>query len=184
PTPEVLPLVGGHSALDQFDSGESVLRVLASRVGATPRTLYAPAVLESATAVATLRGESSIGEVLAAAARVELALVGIGSRGVHSSPHVLELMRLDAAERAALEAQHPAGAACGRFIDAHGVPLGAPTDQRVLAVTFSELLRIPEVVGVAAGAEKAPGVLGVLRSGAIDTLVVDVDLAREVLAGV
>ena len=37
PTPTVLPLVGGHSALDQFDSGESVLRVLASRLGATPR---------------------------------------------------------------------------------------------------------------------------------------------------
>jgi DNA-binding transcriptional regulator LsrR (DeoR family) len=71
---------------------------------------------------------------------------------------------------------------CGRFIDAEGVPLGAPTDQRVLAVTFSELLRIPEVLGVAAGAEKAPGVLGVLRSGAIDTVVLDVDLAREVLA--
>src|SRR5699024_8633535 len=89
PTPEVLPLVGGHSALDQFDSGESVLRVLASRVGATPRTLYAPAMLESATAVATLRGESSIGEVLAAAARVELALVGIGwrcGRALHRRP--------------------------------------------------------------------------------------------------
>src|SRR5699024_1325189 len=163
-------------------SGESVLRVLASRVEATARTLYAPAVLESATAVATLRGESSVGEVLAAAARVELALVGIGSGGVHAAPHALELLRPDAAERAACGAQHPAGDVCGRFIDAHGVPLGAPTDQRVLAVTFSELLRIPEVVGVAAGAEKAPGVLGVLRSGAIDTLVVDVDLAREVLA--
>ncbi|MGO1598515.1 MAG: sugar-binding transcriptional regulator [Brachybacterium sp.] len=183
PTPQVLPLVGGHSTLDQFDSGESVLRVLASRVGATPRTLYAPAVLESATAVATLRGESSIGEVLAAAAGVELALVGIGSLGVHSSPLVVDLMRLSDAERAAFEAQHPVGDVCGRLIDAHGVPLGAPTDQRVLAVTFSELLRVPEVVGVAAGTEKAPGVLGVLRSGAIDTVVLDVELAREVLAG-
>ena len=184
PTPQVLPLVGGHSALDQFDSGESVLRVLASRLGATPRTLYAPAVLESATAVATLRAESSIGEVLAAAAQVELAIVGIGSRGVHSSPHVLDLMRLSEAERAAFDAQEPAGDVCGRFIDAHGVPLGAPTDQRVLSVTFSELLRIPEVLGVAAGAEKAPGVLGVLRSGVIDTAVFDVDLAREILAHV
>ena len=182
PTPEVLPLVGGHSSLDQFDSGESVLRVLASRLGATPRTLYAPAVLESATAVATLRGESSIGQVLAAAAQVELALVGIGSVGRHSSPHVVELMRLSEAEQAAFAAQQPVGDVCGRFIDADGVPLGAPTDQRVLAVTFSELLRIPEVVGVAAGPEKAPGVLGVLRSGAIDTAVFDVDLAREVLA--
>ncbi|MDN5820916.1 MAG: MarR family transcriptional regulator [Brachybacterium sp.] len=183
PAPEVLPLVGGHSTLDQFGSGESVLRVLGSRLGATPRTLYAPAVLESSTAVATLRAESSIGEVLAAAARVELALVGIGSLGVHSSPHVLELMGLNASERAAFDAQRPVGDVCGRFIDAHGIPLGAPTDQRVLAVTFSELLRVPEVVGVAAGPEKAPGVLGVLRSGAIDTVVVDVELAREVLAG-
>lgn len=182
PTPTVLPLVGGHSALDQFDSGESVLRVLASRLGATPRTLYAPAVLESATAVATLRAESSIRTVLEAAAQVELAVVGIGSLGEHSSPHVLDLMGLSAQERAAFEAQRPVGDVCGRFVDADGIPLGAPTDQRVLAVTFSELLRIPEVLGVAAGAEKAPGVVGVLRSGAIDTLVVDVDLAREVLA--
>jgi DNA-binding transcriptional regulator LsrR (DeoR family) len=182
PTPTVLPLVGGHSALDQFDSGESVLRVLASRLGATPRTLYAPAVLESATAVATLRAESSIRTVLEAAAQVELAVVGIGSLGVHSSPHVLDLMGLSAQERAAFEAQRPVGDVCGRFVDGAGIPLGAPTDQRVLAVTFSELLRIPEVLGVAAGAEKAPGVVGVLRSGAIHTLVVDVDLAREVLA--
>lgn len=183
PTPTVLPLVGGHSALDQFDSGESVLRVLASRLGATPRTLYAPAVLESATAAETLRAESSIRTVLEAAAQVELAVVGIGSMGQHSSPHVLELMALSDEERAAFEAQGPVGDVCGRFIDAHGVPLGAPTDQRVLAVTFSELLRIPEVLGVAAGAEKAPGVAGVLRSGVIRTLVVDVDLARDLLAG-
>jgi DNA-binding transcriptional regulator LsrR (DeoR family) len=106
----------------------------------------------------------------------------IDPMGMHSSPHVLDLMRLSESEQATFAAQHPVGDVCGRFIDGHGVPLGAPTDQRVLAVTFSELLRIPEVVGVAAGPEKAPGVLGVLRSGVIGTVVVDVELAREVLA--
>src|SRR5699024_2346524 len=78
PPPRALPLVGGHSALDQLDAGASVLRVLASRLGARPETLYAPAMLESATAVETLRSESSIGQVLADAAQVELALVGMG----------------------------------------------------------------------------------------------------------
>lgn len=182
PAPRVLPLVGGHSALDQFESGESVLRVLASRLGARAEMLYAPAVLESATAVSTLRGESSIAAVLEAAAQVELAVVGLGSMGMHSSPHIVEQMALSEQEQAAFLAQQPVGDVCGRFVDAHGVPLGVPTDQRVLAVTFSQLLRIPEVVGVAAGAEKAPGVAGVLRSGAIATLVVDVDLAKELLA--
>lgn len=182
PAPRVLPLVGGHSALDQFESGESVLRVLASRLGARAEMLYAPAVLESATTVSTLRGESSIAAVLEAAAQVELAVVGLGSMGMHSSPHIVEQMALSEQEQAAFLAQQPVGDVCGRFVDAHGVPLGAPTDQRVLAVTFSQLLRIPEVVGVAAGAEKAPGVAGVLRSGAIASLVVDVDLAKELLA--
>ena len=52
----------------------------------------------------------------------------------------------------------------------------------MLAVTFAELQAIPEVVGVAFGVEKAPGVSGVLRSGALDTVVIDEHLARELLA--
>src|SRR5699024_9541067 len=113
--------------------------------------------------VETLRSESSIGQVLADAAQVELALVGMGSAGVHSSPHIVSLMKLTESEHAAFDKQHPVGDVCGRFVDAHGVPLRAPAAPR-------------------AGAEKAPGVMGVLRSGAIHTAVFDVELAREILA--
>ncbi|MGP9694263.1 sugar-binding transcriptional regulator [Brachybacterium sp. AOP25-B2-12] len=183
PAPRVLPLVGGMSDLDQLDSGDSVLRVLAARLGARPEPLFAPAILESAAASSTLLRETSIRSVLAAAAEVELALVGIGSTGLHSSPRLLEAMALTAEERAIVHAQRPAGDVCGRFVDLDGTPLGPPTADRVLAVSFPQLARIPEVVAVAAGAEKAPGVLGVLRSGALDTIVLDVHLARAVLAG-
>lgn len=183
PAPRVLPLVGGFSDLDQLDSGDSVLRVLAERLGARPEPLFAPALLESAAAAATLLRETSIRRVLAAAAEVELALVGIGSIGLHSSPLLLDAMGLTAEERARVAEQRPAGDICGRFVDAEGAPLGPPTSDRVLAVTFPQLARIPDVVGVATGAEKAPGVLGVLRSGVLDTVVIDVELARAVLAG-
>src|SRR5699024_7780077 len=88
PRPRVLPRVGGHSALDQLDAGESVLRVLACRLGARPETLYAPGMLESASAVETLRSESSIGQVLADAARRELARDGMARGGVQSSPPI------------------------------------------------------------------------------------------------
>lgn len=181
PAPTVLPLVGGHSALDEYEAGESVLRMLASRLGSRPRMLYAPAVLESPQAAATLRGESSISSVLDAASSVELALVGMGSMGHHSSPQLVRMMRLTEPERTAFGAQHPVGDVCGRFVDAQGRPLGAPTDDRVLAVPFERLQAIPDVVGVAAGIEKAPGVSGVLRSGVIDTVVVDDELARGLL---
>lgn len=182
PVPEVLPLVGGLSALDQLESGESVLRALASKVGARPHTLYAPAILESVETVRTLRTESTIASVLEAAARVELALVGIGSVGVASAPHIVQRMGLSAQEREQLDAQEPVGDICARLVDATGSPIGPPASERVLAVTLEELRTIPEVVGVASGVEKAPGVCGVLRSGALDTAVLDEHLAREVLA--
>lgn len=184
PAPRVLPLVGGLSALDQLDSGDTVVRLLAERLGARPEALFAPAIVESAAASRTLLGETSIRSVLEAAARVELALVGIGSTGLHSSPHLLEGMRLSAHEREQVALQQPAGDVCGRFVDGSGRPLGPPTSERVLAVTFPQLAAIPDVVGVASGADKAPGVRGVLRSGVLDTVVVDVDLARAVLAGI
>lgn len=182
PAPRVLPLVGGLSMLDQTESGDSVQRVLAQRLGTRPQPLYAPALLESADAVRTLLRETSIARVLAAAAEVELALVGIGSTGLHSSPHLLDGMRLTPAERRRVQEQRPVGDVCGRFVTADGTPLGPPTSERVLAVTLPQLARIPEVVAVAAGEEKAPGVCGVLRSGVVDTAVLDADLARSVIA--
>jgi DNA-binding transcriptional regulator LsrR (DeoR family) len=91
-------------------------------------------------------------------------------------------MRLTGAEREAFEAQRPVGDICARLVDADGRPVGPPAEDRVLAVTFAELRAIPEVIGVAFGVEKAPGVGGVLRSGALDTVVLDEHLARELLA--
>ncbi|MCS6711708.1 MarR family transcriptional regulator [Brachybacterium sp. EF45031] len=182
PAPRVLPLVGGLSALDVTESGDTVLRLLAQKLGAQAEPLYAPAILESAAAGRTLRQESSIARVLEAAAEVDLALVGIGSLGVHSSPHLVELMRLDAGEEAAFRAQGPVADLCGWFLDAAGEPLGPPTADRVVAVTVDQLRAVPDVLAVAAGAEKAPGLASVLRSGAVDTLVVDTELARAVLA--
>src|SRR5699024_10776076 len=50
PAPQLLPLVGGLTSLDTLDSGESVLRVLAGKLGAIPEPLFAPALVESAEA--------------------------------------------------------------------------------------------------------------------------------------
>jgi DNA-binding transcriptional regulator LsrR (DeoR family) len=48
-------------------------------------------------------------------------------------------------------------------------------------VTLDDLRAIPTVAGVAAGPEKAPGILGALRGRIIDVLVCDQAAARAVL---
>ena len=57
-----------------------------------------------------------------------------------------------------------------------------PVEDRVLAVTLQDLRRIPLVVGLASGKEKAPGILGAVRGRVVDVLVCDAGAARAVLA--
>ncbi|MEI5519901.1 sugar-binding domain-containing protein [Streptomyces brasiliscabiei] len=73
-------------------------------------------------------------------------------------------------------------ATSARFFDLDGRPIPGPVEERVPAVSLEQLARIPLVAGVAAGAEKARGVLGALRSGAVDVLISDSSLARALLS--
>ena len=70
---------------------------------------------------------------------------------------------------------------CGRFNDLSGREVPSVVNQRVLAVTLDDLRAIPTVAGIAAGPEKAIGILGALRGAIIDVLICDQQAARSVL---
>ena len=53
---------------------------------------------------------------------------------------------------------------------------------RILAIDLDDLRSIPNVVGVAYGRAKTPGVLGALRGRIVDSLVCDEVLARALLS--
>jgi DNA-binding transcriptional regulator LsrR (DeoR family) len=178
---EVLQLVGGLSPVSTAPTGQELLRDLALRLGAHYRYLHAPAILDRPDAVTLLAQEKSIAEALQAARLADIALVGIGSFGHGSSEAVVDQMRLAPADLVALHAANLAGDICARFYDHNGLPyLGAAND-RVLGINLDELRRIPTVVGVATGREKAPGLAGALRGGFLDVLCCDVTAARAVL---
>lgn len=176
----ICPLVGGLPS-DAGPAGNTSLEVLAAKLGAVSFRFESPAVVESPETWQALTGESVIRAAIDRAAGVDLAFVGIGSFGVHNSRRVVAAMHLSEAEAALLSRQAPAGDICGRFYDINGRPLGLPTSQRVIGITLAQLAAMPTVVGLAAGVEKALGVVGALRSGTLDEVVVDEDLARAVL---
>ena len=177
----VLPLAGGNPGLDSASSGGTLVQALARRCGVEPSRLIAPAIVESPQTKAVITAESGIRAALELAARVDHAFVGIGTLGVRSSVTIVEDMKLTDAELAAFLAQKPAGDISGRFFDDWGVELGPPTSERVIGVSLEGLRQVACVVGLAAGQEKARGVLGGLRTGVLDVLVVDLALARAVL---
>ena len=178
---EIVQLVGGLSAISSNLTGQELVRELAARLGARYRYLHAPAVLDSKDVLAGLLGEPSIAEALDAARRADIAMVGIGARGFGSSAAIVEAMRLSRRERDAFEASGVVGDVCARYYDLSGNEVATAVRDRILAVSLDDLRAIPTVVGVAAGREKALGILGALRGRIVDVLICDERAARTVL---
>lgn len=178
---QVLPLAGGNPGLDTAGPGGTLVQALARRCGVQPSRFLAPAIVESPQTKAAIASETAIRTALELAAQVDHAFVGIGTFGVRSSVTIVEDMKLSEAELATFLAQKPAGDLSGRFFDDAGTELGPPTSDRVIAVTLDDLRRVPCVIGLAAGAEKARGVLAALHTGVLDVVVLDLPLAGAVL---
>jgi len=179
---EVVQLVGGLSALDSAVTGQELVRELSERIGARHRYLHAPALFSSAEALTMMLHEQAIADALDAATAADIALVGIGAPGLGSSGSLLDALALSPSERADFDASGAVGDVCARFYDLSGNEVQSVVTERVLAVTLDDLRAIPTVAGVAAGSEKALGILGALRGRIIDILICDREAARSVLS--
>ncbi len=179
---EVVQLVGGLSALDSALTGQELVRELSERMGARHRYLHAPALFGSAEALTLMLREPAIAAALDVAKAADIALVGIGATGIGSSRVLVDALGLSPEQRAEFDASGAVGDVCARFYDLSGQAIRSVVNERVLAVTLDDLRAIPTVAGVAAGLEKAPGILGALRGRIIDVLICDQAAARSVLA--
>ena len=178
----LIPLVGGMPTLDTAPSGNTNMEVVAAKCSVTADHFYAPAIVESPLTQQAMMSETSVREALERAASCDLAFVGIGGYQYQTSKQVVTAMKLAEDEVATLAASQPVGDMLGRYFDIQGCPVGAPTADRVIGLDLDLLARIDVVVGLASGKEKAAGVLGALRTGALDLLIVDEQLAAAVLA--
>jgi DNA-binding transcriptional regulator LsrR (DeoR family) len=179
---EIVQLVGGLSALDSALTGQELVRELSERMGARHRYLHAPALFGSAEALTMMLHEQAIADALDAAKAAHIAMVGIGASGVGSSGALLDALGLSPSERAAFDASGAVGDVCARFYDLSGREVASVVTERVLAVSLDDVRAIPTVAGVAAGQEKALGIIGALQGRIIDVLICDQPAARSVLS--
>lgn len=69
----------------------------------------------------------------------------------------------------------------GNYVDTNGEHILAPHSSRLIGLPIDDLRSIPTVVAVVWGAEKPHAILGVLRAGIVDVLIVDESNAHKVL---
>jgi DNA-binding transcriptional regulator LsrR (DeoR family) len=171
--------MGGSPRVDNPTNPNEICTSLADRSGGRAESLYAPAYVESAEVRDRLMAQEAVAQTLSVAARADVALVGIG--GTDDGCTMVRSGCLSLDEIARLRDAGAVGDVLGNYVDAHGTLIVAPHSQRLIALSVEDLLRINTVVAVASEAEKPLAILGALRAGVIDVLIVDEGNARAVL---
>ncbi|WP_102159311.1 sugar-binding transcriptional regulator [Zhihengliuella halotolerans] len=173
PTCDVVQLAGDLRVGDDGGSGQLIHRLGAATDGRT-WPLPAPLIVETAELADSLRRLPEISQAQARADRLDIAMVAIGTWTAGRST-VWE--RLTGPERTAIAEAGAVAEVSGRLLTADGGHVDAGLDGRVISVTIDQLRAAATTVAVAYGADNLPGVLAALRSGFVQQLVVDGELA-------
>lgn len=159
------------------NTGLDILRRVTEISGGTVHPLYAPMLAPDPTSAAALRREPVIARTIEQYDHVTIAVVSVGS---WNPPLSQVYDRLTPAERRDLLAAGVVAETCALMFTADGQPVTRLDDQR-LGISLDALRRVPNVITVAGGTEKAGAIRALLQADLIDTLVTDSTVARLLL---
>jgi len=168
----IVPLCGGH-----WSPGpeREPYRRIAEALGAQPRGLMAPGLVDDAATKQALVAHAGVRAVVDLWDRLDVALFGIGGPAWSVSKVGEETER-----------QLEVGGAIGEVLiapfDIDGRFVCPAMRDRVIAFDARALGRVPVAIGVASGEAKVKAILGALRAGVVRTLVTDVASAEAVVA--
>ena len=172
--------IGGSYRGGQTMNADHIARRLAARFGGESESLYAPALVSDPMVRQTLLENETVRYTLDKARRADIVLIGIGDMSEDSNMVRMGWFTVD--EIAEAKRHGTVGEMMGYdFIDIHGQPAMTPIQGRVMGLGRNDLLRIPNVIAVAAESSKVTGILGALRTGAIKTLATTASNASAVL---
>jgi deoxyribonucleoside regulator len=176
----VVQMIGAVGFGDPMVDGAELARWLAQKLNADYHYVSAPLLVESRAVAEALLRERSIAEALALAARVEFAIIGIGTIDSAQSS-LLRAGYISDQELCQLQQLGAVGDIMARQLDARGQLLDVPVNQRVIGLQDIARLRdIPVVMGVAGGVVKAAAILAALRGRYVNVLVTDRNTADRV----
>jgi len=176
---QVLPMIGGSNRnLARYQLNEMV-RSFAEKLQATPSFIHAPALAASREDYDLYMGSSSMRTVRETWSRIDLAVVSVGSPPVSQEfdgSRVLPRRATTAPDAL------PIGDICARYFDVRGRFVDDELSGRIIGISVESLRRIPKILCVVGGLEKAYSLLGALKTGLITILVTDETTATAVLS--
>lgn len=168
--------MGGSIA--EFD-GVSTTAYMADALGASAHYLHAPMLVTDAVVKAGLLRDPHIRKTLEVARRADTIVSSVGMP-THQHGQYLTGYLSDA-DMEHIRNKGAVGDICGAYFALDGSAVPLEMDERSVALSFEELRRIPNRIGVGSGPEKPVANVGAARSGLINTLITDESTAIKML---
>ena len=179
PRATVVQIIGSIPSADLNVNSLELVRRLGESTGGEVHALHVPMILDSPEVAASLRGADYVASTLAMFPRLTCALVGIGGwrPGASSLRSVLPADLVAELDRAGAVAD-----ICSTVLDASGRVVGGDAvPARSIAITTAQLRAVPDVIALAAGADKARAIAAAVRSGLVHGLITDAAAADGLL---
>jgi DNA-binding transcriptional regulator LsrR (DeoR family) len=160
------------------DSSIELVRDVARVANGPASYFYAPMIVPDATTATALRRQPEVARAIERFASVTKAVVGVGgwdppASTVHDA--------ISPAERRALHRLGVLADVSGVFLDAEGNAVQAPLTERIIGIRAAQLHRVPEVIAIAYGPEKAAATRAAICGGYVTGLVTHSSFARSLL---
>ncbi len=168
----VVSLLGALNMAQKISKSDELARNFANKLDCPSVMLYAPLIVDHAETKKWLMEERHIKQSFDFMKQCDLAILGIGTLTAETSIYGREVLSKE---------ELPEGFVCDiatNLIRADGSFDANPLQDRLLAADMELLKSIPNTIAVAAGAHKAAAISGALRSGCINTLIIDETTAK------
>ena len=180
---EVVQMVGTVPAVDLGLNSMDLVRRVSRATGGAVHALHAPMVVDAPELARALRDSDFVRATTSRFAHITCALVGIGAWRQDGSS-----LRAALPQRVADQAAAAGAVAdiCSTVLDARGAVVTGdpPVADLCISITTAELRRIPQVIAIAGGKEKAPAIAAAAKAGLLHTLITDRAAADALLAEV
>ncbi|AWN16100.1 sugar-binding transcriptional regulator [Salinisphaera sp. LB1] len=172
--------IGGSYRGGEAMNSDQICRHMAMRFGGESVTLYAPAIVADPQIRDALLANDTVRQSLNKAQHADVAVVGVGD--ILEDSNMVRMGWFTNEEISTLRQLGVVGDIMGYdFIDIDGNLAETPLIGRVIGLTIEHLHDIPDVIAMASEPTKVTGILGALRTGAIDTLATTQSIAQTVL---
>ncbi len=177
----VIQILGGTLIEQGSTDARQIIQEFAKKIGAVPKILQAPLVVHNSLLKSLLLQEPEISAHFELFNHLDLAIISFGSDRPDESL-LYKAGYINHVESASLIEQGLTADICARRFTADGELAVTPLNDRIIGIEIATLKKIPVIMGLGFGNERAPSIIAAAKAGLVNILFLDESAAVSVIS--